>query len=166
MAGKNVTYESNPEEFERILRQNLSSDNHTKKTLIEFGIQMAIEAEKTEIEFKKYRDIAIKGIQSEGMASQLMSNLKSWDLTQIATVLESDFGFIDIANLLRKSKAKTNSRRSVNGGKADKKSKPDKAQLLACKEEHFVNNDHYYGWKKQAQVKFNISANTLNAILG
>lgn len=65
MNEKNVTYESNPEEFERILRQNLSSNNHTKEALINFGVQMAIEAEKTEIEFKKYRDIAIKGIQSE-----------------------------------------------------------------------------------------------------
>ena len=127
---------------------------------------MAIEAEKTEIEFKKYRDIAMKGIQSEGMASRLMSNFKSWDLTQIANVLESDFGFTDIANLLRKSKAKTNSTRSVNGGKADKKSKPDKAHLLACKEAHFAKNDHYHGWKKEALRKFEISRNTLKDILG
>lgn len=144
MNEKNVTYESNPEEFERILRQNLSSNNHTKEALINFGVQMAIEAEKTEIEFKKYRDIAIKGIQSEGMASRLMSNFKSWDLTQIANVLESNFGFTDIANLLRKSKAITNKSMAVNGGKARAAKNPKTQALKQIKEVEYPIKKHLF----------------------
>ena len=128
MKNENISYENNPKKFELKLRQNLSSDNHTKDTLINFGVEMTIEAEKREIELRKYQDITAKEMQSKTLAMQFLNNTKSLDLEQIANVLETDFGFLGMANLLRKASGKA---KSTRGKKIAKKRHAETYELKA-----------------------------------
>lgn len=171
MSDKEITYSADPAIFESVTRQYLSSDKHSKKTLIEYGVQVSIELEKMRVMLNQYIEKFGKLRSEINLANQFL-NIKSWNNDQIANVLEQDFGVTTASNLIRKTKNKTNSRRSVKGGKAPKKiDKPTKSELVEFKNKwsaeyyriNAVKTDR--GWKKAAQNHYEISDKTLNNII-
>jgi len=54
------------------------------------------------------------------------------------------------------------------GGKNRWKTKPmpSKEKLLADRENFYADNGHYQGWLKQAERGYNLSAKTINSIIG
>ncbi len=97
-----ITYKDNPELFEKTLRENLSGENHTKESLIKFGVNIAIELEKTNIELNEYKEKAVKLQQEFNLANQFQ-NMTSWTNDQTREVLENDFGMTFASNVIHKA---------------------------------------------------------------
>lgn len=100
-----VIYRDDPVEFERVLRQNLSGDIHTKGSLIDYGVFITIEAERLSIELTQCQNRLGQELASKMRAAQFINHFKTLDLGQIAKILEEDFGFADIAALIRNTDA-------------------------------------------------------------
>ncbi len=99
MAIEKVVYEDNPAEYERVLRQNLSLNIHTKESLIDIAVHAAIEAERLGIELKKYRTGYIKLARAISFVKQALLFKKS-ELSDIKEVLSQHFDNADIATFL------------------------------------------------------------------
>lgn len=164
-----VTFRDNPELFEQTLRQNLSSSNHTQQSLIDFGVSQAIEASRLDIELSKEIEKHGKLLRELTLATQLMVNLKSWSIEDLAKTLERDFSACYIANLIRQSKIKA-FKHNKNNAQANRKPLPTKEDvhnfrtkwINEYEAKHKVARTN--GWRKKCADEFKISTKTLKGI--
>lgn len=159
-----VSYKDNPELFEKTLRENLNSPNHTKESLINCAVQYATDAERYWFQLQDLEDKYGKLRGELNLAINLQNGLGSKTTKHIADIMASDFGAEFVANLLRLS-AKGMYRQNKRNAKKHRTKLPSKEDLLRVKNGWIIEKGIERGWIKEAIRELDISRSKIDEIM-